>query len=1532
MVGKRVAALFISSTMLLTLFSNVYAQDNGVLEGLKSETNPQSFAEVLDKLTDAEKSELGIDTSVYDTLKLRSYVAKEIMAAGFEDSAEFKAAFDNAIDTLTYEKEYPVSIKKYVPSSYSPVDDSEESIVCTRTYLYFTANEIENPQNLCRLDFAFSSNEDEFDKDYLVKYSTEENGGNWSAYEAAMNDLSAQAVENQSKKHRFAVWKGNLDSETFTIKTKNKRDLEIYLNGADEELRPKYVAIYDKTSEIASECAMEPADGSDNLEIDIEELVFSWRFDINTDSFNKTNVSITDATADEAFVEYDIECDSARKQKIVFKEDLQSEHKYFISFKNILDSDNNKVVDREFSLSTKGIVSAILPKYNAVLSKDGETSVKFDILNESGNIITEADVAYSIADNDTAELVGGKIKAKSFGKTTINAEFDGFAAQIPLYVKAKSINEDFENFEGNTPEHKKSGYYSVEGVEEGKKLLDCSYDSFVAQGYFYDDLTGEKAGGISAGGSVVGINTEISQAYYTFGNEATRVKRSEGWHEVIFDAEDSSVYIDGVKAGTAKTENSLFVSGEGIWFDDFSFNYIKDSKPEIKDLKIDGIKDGKINIGDEIKAVYSYYDADNDVESETEYGFYCSDTEDGEYLPFALNQDSFSFKTGEYLNKYVKFIITPKNAVSEGDRYETPAYEVVIGEDIQIIINKINNGDVYEIQTLIKMYYSMFDIDIDKINEFANPLYIYDELVGRNFTIGDDVKKAIESAAGKYLVEYKYPIGRALCYSTKEKTVTDITDAFRQSTYLYQILIEQKIENVPAVRGIAYSAFCSHLANHFTRYSYEALPDNVSGSEFESIAAFMKPVNLLQEECTSDAVSERRKFVYPDNIINNIGKDGYLTTFITNTDNRVMYFNNNTENQRPYYLITYDKTALNEMECTTFPGNFEKDIDPNIGKMTFDWNINLAENVWEKENIEVYNEDTQEKVNFSLGENEILFDGKLDDETNYTVKVKNIVDSEGNTYSEKIFKFMTTGKYTKINIMAKTALEEGESTELTVGGVLESGKTNNIPVKSLIITSDNDKIVSVENGKITANHRGIACLTVTKKNYDGSAVSKKIIITVYLNNVNEDFESGGNSDYSYSGTYSKPSDEQTMILVSGTYKDAAEVWYYDKAVTGGSISFGAAQIDLTSAPGEWHQVMFVNDGKEMEVYIDGELKQSVSPGESTSLTAIIHGEAYIDNCNISDVKGTPCRAENVVIRGASTVGSKVDGHYGYFDDDNDAEEGTETYFVISSGSGYTKIADGASLTLTSDMAGKNIHFVVVPKNFYDVGNAVYSESFTVNKSFGGGSSSGSGGSSSNSGGTSSSSGFWAGDITSSNIGTSETFGDISEGYWAYDAIYSLKKKGIISGRTETSFEPEASITKAEFVKLAMLAIGKNETTYKNSFNDINSEDWYAGIVQTAFDAGIVNGSDGNFEPNKKITREEMVKIIICAYRIKTNAQSSDAALTFADADDISEWAREYAAEAVSLGIVNGMDDNCFAPKATATRAQAAVIINRLINL
>lgn len=217
-------------------------------------------------------------------------------------------------------------------------------------------------------------------------------------------------------------------------------------------------------------------------------------------------------------------------------------------------------------------------------------------------------------------------------------------------------------------------------------------------------------------------------------------------------------------------------------------------------------------------------------------------------------------------------------------------------------------------------------------------------------------------------------------------------------------------------------------------------------------------------------------------------------------------------------------------------------------------------------------------------------------------------------------------------------------------------------------------------------------------------------------------------------------------------------------------------------------------------------------------------------------------------------------------------------------------------------------------------------------STGGGSTGGSGGGGSHTSGTNEN---IASPINPSNPINPELgikFEDLNSVPWAYEAISKLFSAGVISGRSDTIFAPNDFVTREEFAKLVVTAFGFNDDNYTNNYVDVPAGAWYEQYVCSATEHGICSGiGDSKFGVGANITRQDMCVMIYNA--IKANGDSlASGEIEFSDAADIADYASEAVGALANVGIVNGVGDNLFDPNGTATRAQAAVIINNALEM
>lgn len=173
------------------------------------------------------------------------------------------------------------------------------------------------------------------------------------------------------------------------------------------------------------------------------------------------------------------------------------------------------------------------------------------------------------------------------------------------------------------------------------------------------------------------------------------------------------------------------------------------------------------------------------------------------------------------------------------------------------------------------------------------------------------------------------------------------------------------------------------------------------------------------------------------------------------------------------------------------------------------------------------------------------------------------------------------------------------------------------------------------------------------------------------------------------------------------------------------------------------------------------------------------------------------------------------------------------------------------------------------------------------------------------------------------------FTDVKESAWYYEDIEFCYLMGVVSGMTETTFKPNGTLTRAQFVQILAMVDGVDLTEYKDEdsgFADVKSKHWFNAPVCWAVEHGIVAGlSADRFGPNETITREQLARLLYL-YAEYCGCDVSRLADLSGYTDKPSDWAYEQVQWAVGAGIISGMDQSTLAPRASATRAQACRMI------
>lgn len=195
-----------------------------------------------------------------------------------------------------------------------------------------------------------------------------------------------------------------------------------------------------------------------------------------------------------------------------------------------------------------------------------------------------------------------------------------------------------------------------------------------------------------------------------------------------------------------------------------------------------------------------------------------------------------------------------------------------------------------------------------------------------------------------------------------------------------------------------------------------------------------------------------------------------------------------------------------------------------------------------------------------------------------------------------------------------------------------------------------------------------------------------------------------------------------------------------------------------------------------------------------------------------------------------------------------------------------------------------------------------------------------------------------------------------EGHWAQKEVEAAVASGWVDGYPDGSFKPEKSITRAEFTKMLLDAIhltpdsetvawmkahAKMEdiwgdpTEYTPKLYDMSGH-WLTsqGWLDAALYSGMVVPDDyngKNFRPEKAIARYEIALMTDRALGLVYPAsQPVEGELPFTDKEEILDWMKGYVNESVKAGVLKGYPDGSFQPNKTSTRAEAVVMIQRML--
>ncbi len=178
-----------------------------------------------------------------------------------------------------------------------------------------------------------------------------------------------------------------------------------------------------------------------------------------------------------------------------------------------------------------------------------------------------------------------------------------------------------------------------------------------------------------------------------------------------------------------------------------------------------------------------------------------------------------------------------------------------------------------------------------------------------------------------------------------------------------------------------------------------------------------------------------------------------------------------------------------------------------------------------------------------------------------------------------------------------------------------------------------------------------------------------------------------------------------------------------------------------------------------------------------------------------------------------------------------------------------------------------------------------------------------------------------------------SFRDMDGHVWARSAVEKLREEGILRLEMWENYRPQDMVTRGDFAMMLVRALGIEETE-KEGFGDVHAEAYYAKELARGKAAGIIEGvGDNRFNAVGFVTRQDIMTMTSRALTKLSKVSEEKADLSaFSDASGVADYAKEHVEKMVSAGIITGNADGTLNPTGNTTRAEAAVIIDRILSL
>ena len=175
------------------------------------------------------------------------------------------------------------------------------------------------------------------------------------------------------------------------------------------------------------------------------------------------------------------------------------------------------------------------------------------------------------------------------------------------------------------------------------------------------------------------------------------------------------------------------------------------------------------------------------------------------------------------------------------------------------------------------------------------------------------------------------------------------------------------------------------------------------------------------------------------------------------------------------------------------------------------------------------------------------------------------------------------------------------------------------------------------------------------------------------------------------------------------------------------------------------------------------------------------------------------------------------------------------------------------------------------------------------------------------------------------------FTDVDESRWFFPYVQFVYDNGLMNGTGEGVFSPDLYLSRAMAVTILWRLAQTPDAQGNGDFIDVLDGQWYTTAIAWAREQAIANGyGDGRFGPHDNVTREQLAVMFYNFATVYDFEVSAEGFLgDFSDISSISTWAYNAMMWANANGLINGRTPDTLAPNGSASRAEAAAMLQRL---